>query len=282
VYGKIFDSIFKSTLVSVGGWLPTYIFMSMITLADKDGIVDFALKALYSHLGFREYDSKISFDDFKQAVEYLEQEDEESNSPDENGRRIVPLKEIETMDENRGWLVVNYANYSKKASKHDEREATANRVRRYRDRKRNESVTDCNGKKRNDNGKKGHIDIDIDVDIDKRKTFMSDSDEYRLAELLWKHIQRNNPNAKKPNLQSWSKAMDSILRIDKRSVDSCKELIRWCQKDSFWMTNILSPKKLRKHWDRLTLKMRSEKKTEEPASQAHKEWVDPYAQQAGE
>jgi len=61
MYGKIFESIFDSTLAAEGGWMPTYIFMSMVVLADKDGVVDVASKALYRRLGFSDYDSKIEY-----------------------------------------------------------------------------------------------------------------------------------------------------------------------------------------------------------------------------
>lgn len=167
MYGKIFESIFNSTLVAEGGYLPTYIFMSMIVLADKDGIVNLSAKALYNRLGFRDYDSKITRGDFDKAIEYLEQEDPESNSRAENGKRIIPLSEIDEVPDNRGWLVVNYEEYRKKASKYDEKRATAERVRRFREREKhcNGDVTECNGTKRSANGKKRHTDTDTDTKI---------------------------------------------------------------------------------------------------------------------
>lgn len=93
---------------------------------------------------------------------------------------------------------------------------------------------------------------------DKKKTnsYMSDSNEYRLAAYLFKFIKRNNVNAKIPNLQKWAKTFDYILRIDKRDIEEVKKLIKWCQDDSFWFKNILSPEKLRKQYDRLLLEMK--------------------------
>ena len=46
MYGKVFESIFDSTLAADGGCMPTYIFMLMVFLADKEGIVDVAPNAL--------------------------------------------------------------------------------------------------------------------------------------------------------------------------------------------------------------------------------------------
>lgn len=48
MYGKIFTSIFDSTLAAEGGWLSTYVFMGMISLADKDGYVEMPSRALDS------------------------------------------------------------------------------------------------------------------------------------------------------------------------------------------------------------------------------------------
>lgn len=50
-----------------------------------------------------------------------------------------------------------------------------------------------------------------EVSLDKNnKTFSSDSDEYRLSTYLWNYIKNNNGQAKKPNMQKWSKAFDLI------------------------------------------------------------------------
>ena len=160
MYGKIFESIFESTLVSEGGWLPTYIFMSMITIADKDGLVTSAPRNLYNKLGFRDYDSKITYDDFLMGIEYLEKEDPYSNSAAENGRRIVPLKEVDTIKDNRGWLIVNYLEYRKKASCAEPKGSSTERVRRFRERQKKRDETVCNGSETVCNG---HTDTDTDI-----------------------------------------------------------------------------------------------------------------------
>ena len=88
-----------------------------------------------------------------------------------------------------------------------------------------------------------------------KDTFLSDSIEIRLSELLFNLILKNNPKAKKPNFQSWAKEIDLMIRIDKRRPDEIETVIRWCQTDDFWYANILSTVKLRKQFDQLTLKM---------------------------
>lgn len=95
-------------------------------------------------------------------------------------------------------------------------------------------------------------------EIKKRlKTFLSDSTEYRLAELLFNKICERNPNHKKPNLQTWAKHIDYALRIDKRNKEDLEKIIVWCQKDEFWQNNILSTAKLREKFDQLILKKNS-------------------------
>ncbi|MBN3348312.1 Replication protein O [Clostridium botulinum] len=100
---------------------------------------------------------------------------------------------------------------------------------------------------------------DKNVKNEKKNNYMSNSNEYRLAEYLYKHILKNNPKTKEPNLQNWAKIFDYILRIDKRELDEVKTLIVFCQEHAFWYKNILSPDKLRKQYDRLVLEMNGER-----------------------
>ena len=109
-------------------------------------------------------------------------------------------------------------------------------------------------------------DRDRDRDIKKKKKkklFVEDSDEFRLAVYLEKHILRNNPDFKKKNLQSWAKQFDLLLRVDKRKIKEVRKLIEWCQTDSFWMTNILSASKFKKQYDQLKIKFNTPKPKED-------------------
>lgn len=91
--------------------------------------------------------------------------------------------------------------------------------------------------------------------VKEKKIFSSSSDEVRLASLLLEKIQKRKPDIKKPNLQSWAKDVDLLLRIDMRSPPTVERVISWCQADTFWQKNILSPGKLREHFDRLEMQM---------------------------
>lgn len=93
----------------------------------------------------------------------------------------------------------------------------------------------------------------------KEYIYSVDTPEYRLSKLLFTLMRENNPNCKEPNVQSWCKDMNKLIRIDKREPEDIAAVIKWCQKDDFWKSNILSPNKLRKQYDQLKVKMPAEK-----------------------
>lgn len=77
---------------------------------------------------------------------------------------------------------------------------------------------------------------------------------HQSCERLAKHMVNNG--AKAPTINDgWLTEMDKLNRIDGRPWDEINNVIDWCQHDSFWRTNILSPAKLRKQYDQLKLKM---------------------------
>ncbi|CAF1900914.1 Replication protein O [Bacillus subtilis] len=83
------------------------------------------------------------------------------------------------------------------------------------------------------------------------------------AEYLFKEIKNNNPDAKKPNLEKWANEFRLIRERDKRTDEQIKYLIKWTQQDDFWKANILSPSSLRKHYDKLVVKIKSVKGKEQ-------------------
>ncbi|MCY7869607.1 Replication protein O [Bacillus spizizenii] len=83
------------------------------------------------------------------------------------------------------------------------------------------------------------------------------------AEYLFKEIKNNNPDAKKPNLEKWANEFRLIRERDKRTDEQIKYLIKWTQQDDFWKANILSPSSLRKHYDKLVVKIKSIKGKEQ-------------------
>lgn len=80
-----------------------------------------------------------------------------------------------------------------------------------------------------------------------------------LASFLRQRIFDNNPTARITDAQmrKWGVEADLMMRQDRRTEMQIREVIDWCQRDSFWQANILSMGKLREKFDQLTLKMRA-------------------------
>lgn len=93
----------------------------------------------------------------------------------------------------------------------------------------------------------------------KEKIYSPESDELVLASLLFGEILKNKPDFKEPNLQSWAKEIDFMIRKDNRNPTRIRQVIQWAQKNDFWHKNILSTAKLREKFDQLELQMGKEK-----------------------
>ena len=120
----------------------------------------------------------------------------------------------------------------------------AERVREYRKKQKplqcNNIVQECN------------TEIEIEIEKDK-KIFIENSSEFQLSLLLQSLILKNNPNARKQNIQTWAGHIDKMIRLDKRTHEQIEQIIKFSQTDPFWQSNILSTKKLREKFDTLWL-----------------------------
>ena len=97
------------------------------------------------------------------------------------------------------------------------------------------------------------IEEEEDKEEDKDK-YSDESDEVKLSNLLLSYMIENNPKCKQPkDIQSWAKHIDYMIRLDNRTVPEIEEIIIWCQRNPFWMGNILSTSKLRYQFDQLTM-----------------------------
>jgi len=85
----------------------------------------------------------------------------------------------------------------------------------------------------------------------KQTEWDSNSEELKLSSLLFSLIKERKPQWKCPDLQKWCKYINDLLRIEHRCPKRIAMVIRWCQQDTFWQSNILSTEKLRKQFDRL-------------------------------
>jgi len=150
MYGKIFDSIYDSTLAE--DWRALITFQQFIVLCDADGVVDMTPHAISRRTG-------IPIEHIEKGIGILESPDPYSRTPDQEGRRI------ERLDNHRpwGWSIVNHAHY--KGLQDAETVREQNRIRQNRKRlkdkevRHGENVTD-----RDSHAMSRHTDIDTDID----------------------------------------------------------------------------------------------------------------------
>jgi hypothetical protein len=105
----MFRSIFDGSLY--GQFEPTVVFMAMLVLAEREGIVDLTPEAIAARSGF-------PIDVVRRGIIELEKPDPRSRTPDEEGRRITLLEETR----NWGWRITNYEKYEKIRSAEERRE----------------------------------------------------------------------------------------------------------------------------------------------------------------
>jgi hypothetical protein len=89
----------------------------------------------------------------------------------------------------------------------------------------------------------------------------------RLANGLLKCIIYNNQNFKRDEktAERWARDIDLMIRLDKRTPKEIEAVIRYSQSDQFWKSNILSGATLRKQFDRLWIKAKSDHDKEQSA-----------------
>ena len=108
------------------------------------------------------------------------------------------------------------------------------------------------------------------------KSFEETSQEYIFAEKLRGLILKNNPKARTPDdLQKWAFDFDKILRLDNRSPTDVDIVIEYSQASDFWMTNVLSPGKLREKFDTLYLQAKKQGGATSETDKRHPPGGDP-------
>jgi hypothetical protein len=112
MYCKLFASLYQGTLR--GKPHEILVFTNMLAHADAEGYVDKHFRAIADEVG-------LSADEVKIAIACLEGPDDESRSPEMEGRRIVRVNDSRAW----GWHVVNYGKY--RAIKNDEDRRESNR-----------------------------------------------------------------------------------------------------------------------------------------------------------
>ena len=109
---------------------------------------------------------------------------------------------------------------------------------------------------REHSGGEMEVEMEREQELEKGGNIEGSKSSKELTELFKTLILINNPETKLPeNFIEWQKEFDLMISADKRTPENIERVLRWCQADSFWKTNILSPEKLRKQYDQLYMKM---------------------------
>lgn len=89
-----------------------------------------------------------------------------------------------------------------------------------------------------------------------RETMRPSSDVLSLCNRLASLISLNDPKADpQSRSERWLTDMRLLLADRNGDIEEVRAVIEWCQRDSFWRSNILSPGKLRKQFTQLKLRM---------------------------
>lgn len=94
----------------------------------------------------------------------------------------------------------------------------------------------------------------------RKQVYDESSIHYQLANRLYQKILANNPDHKKPNLQTWANDIRLMMERDNRNEKQIIYTIDWCQSNEFWKTNILSVAKLREKFDQLVMQIKRDHK----------------------
>jgi len=128
MYGKIFDTIFGSSIMEED--IETrYIWMCMLTIADKEGFVDESIPALARRFN-------VPQDAMSSTIDKLLAPDPSSRTPEQDGRRIEPIRET------YGWKIINYEKYRGIRDEDERRDYMREYMRKYR--KKKEDVNPVN------------------------------------------------------------------------------------------------------------------------------------------
>lgn len=122
MYVKLFNRILDSSIAD--NRRLRHFFTDMLLCADPDGNVVMTKKALANRI-------RATEEEVEWGLAELMKPDPESLTPEEEGRRVIPLE-----GHGYGWKIVNYAMYRDYRTSVELRKATAERVRKHREKKK--------------------------------------------------------------------------------------------------------------------------------------------------
>lgn len=111
--------------------------------------------------------------------------------------------------------------------------------------------------------KKQQSDTNKNVNKENINIYDETNEIYIIAKEYVELIRKHNPTFNQPDLQLWSHQIDNLIKYQKRNIKDIKDIMKWCQNDSFWKSKTLNIEKLSKHYDQLLIQMNSYKNKED-------------------
>ena len=188
---------------------------------------------------------------------------------------LMTLQQFNMIDLNEDGLIAieNWDKHQNIEGMEKVRLKNAERVRKHRERKKQQALEDknsgnvtCNVTVTDCNGTDKDIDKEIDIDIDKdkknrSKTSCKYSDEHlRLAEKLKNNLINDFPSEmKRVNIEKWADTFRLIEERDQQTIAAIDYVLDWLPTNSFWFGNIRSASKLRTQFEKLKFEIKNEK-----------------------
>ncbi|MCH1670752.1 phage replisome organizer N-terminal domain-containing protein [Enterococcus faecalis] len=186
---------------------------------------------------------------------------------------LMTLQQFNMIDLNEDGLIAieNWDKHQNIEGMEKVRLKNAERVRKHRERKKQQALEDknsgnvtCNVTVTDCNGTDKDIDKEIDIDKDKKnrsKTSCKYSDEHlRLAEKLKNNLINDFPSEmKKVKIEKWADVFRLIEERDQQTIAAIDYVLDWLPTNSFWFGNIRSASKLRTQFEKLKFEIKNEK-----------------------
>lgn len=186
---------------------------------------------------------------------------------------LMTLQQFNMIDLNEDGLIAieNWDKHQNIEGMEKVRLKNAERVRKHRERKKQQALEDknsgnvtCNVTVTDCNGTDKDIDKEIDIDKDKKnrsKTSCKYSDEHlRLAEKLKNNLINDFPSEmKKVKIEKWADVFRLIEERDQQTIVAIDYVLDWLPTNSFWFGNIRSASKLRTQFEKLKFEIKNEK-----------------------
>jgi len=96
-----------------------------------------------------------------------------------------------------------------------------------------------------------------DKPVNKKSSFTDE--DMRCAEYIAQKVDALAGSPGKHPMDSWANTIRLMRERDNRNHREICDLFKWANNDHFWKDNILSPEKLRKQWQKLTIRRNSER-----------------------